>query len=390
MEDVVSGRRRAVARLLSLPLLGIAGVPYVRAAAQSGADIDAAGAVATAPAAAAFMVDPRAVGLSIGVVHAGTRRSHHYGTVDMQRRRPPDDRTVYPIASLTKTFTATLLAQAQIDGKLKLDDDIRLYLNGDYPNLAYEGRYIAVRHLITHLSGLPRLLPDRPEASPDFPSDVPYPDRLRALVATTTRSDFDAGLHRVKLAAAPGTRFQYSNAAAQLAGFILKRVYGVDFETLVQRRIALPLGMRDTFIVADEGQLRRMAFGYEGGKRQAYFPDRIQAAGAFKSTLADMLAYATWQMAEQDPAVRLSHEPTYRDGDVAIGLNWQIASKGTRRVVFQDGSHPGFACLLALHPDSGMAIVLLSNEIDGDTLGRLRTVANSIAKRLDPRAIDVP
>lgn len=386
MQDIDIKRRRTAALLLSLPMPGWFASPEARAAVAT-ADID--GAVATA--AAAFMADPRAVGLSVGVIQEGRQYSQHFGTVSKSHPHVANDRSVYPIASLTKTFAGTLLAQAQIDGKLKLDDDIRNYLDGSYPNLAFDRQPIRIYHLINHRSGLPRLLPDKPEAAPDFPSDVPYAQRLSALVAAATRADFYAGLHRVKLAQAPGTRFQYSNAGAQLAGYILERLYGGSFETLVRRRITAPLGMRDTFITPVEQQNQRLAVGYDDtGTPQAPFPDQMQAAGALKSTLADMLAYARWHLAEQDPAVRLSHQPTFRDGDYAVGLNWQMQTRGARRVIFQDGSHPGYACLLVLHPETRIAIVLLSNEIDRDTAQRLATLADGIGKALDPDAPALP
>lgn len=385
MRDIQAKRRSAVATLLTLPLLGLFTGQQARAA--SVVDVDKA----VAGAAAAFMADARAVGLSVGVIQGGKSHSYHFGTISKNHRQVANDRTIYPIASLTKTFTGTLLAQAQRDGKLKLDDDIRKYLDGDYPNLAFEQKPIRIYHLVNHLSGLPRLLPDKPEASPDFKSEVPYPHRLDAIVAGATRADFYADLHRVKLASAPGTRFQYSNAAAQLAGYILERVYGISFETLVRQRIATPLGMRDTFITPTDQQKQRVAAGFdETGSLQAYPPEQYQAAGALKSTLPDMLAYARWQLAEQDPTVRLAHQPTYSDGNYAAGLNWQMLNSRARRVIFQDGSLPGFASLLVIHPESGIAIVLLSNEIDSGTLGRLRALANGVAKALDADTVAVP
>ena len=59
-------------------------------------------------------------------------------------------------------------------------------------------------------------------------------------------------------------------------------------------------------------------------------------------------------------------------------------------MIFQDGTIPGFACLLVLHPASGIAIVLLSNEIDRDTGQRLTTAANSITAALDKDAVPLP
>ena len=384
MHAIREKRRRTTALLLSLPLVGSFGALPARAR-SSGID------QAVARAAAVFMNDPRSVGLSVGVLQGDAARSHHFGSVSKERRALPDDRTIYPIASLTKTFAGTLLAQAQLEGKLKLDDDIRNYLDGDYPNLTFGQEPIRIHHLVNHVSGLPRLLPDKPEASPAFQSPIPYPERLRTLVASITRADFYAGLHRVKLTAPPGTHFQYSNAAAQLAGHILERLYGGDFETLVRRQIAAPLGMHDTFINPTAQQRQRLVNGYdEHGTLQPYFPVQTQAAGALKSTLADMLAYARWHLAEQDPAVRLAHQPTDRDGTYTAGLNWQIVSKDKRRVLFQDGSHPGFACLLVLHPESDIAVVLLSNEIDSGTMERLRVLANGIASALDQNVLEVP
>ena len=386
MRNLAMNRRGATALFLSLPLLGLLMGAPARAATRA-ADVD----TVVRRAAAEFMSDPHAVGLSVGVVQKGASYSYHFGSVSKSHRQVADDRTVYPIASLTKTFTGTLLAQAEGDKLLKLDDDIRKYLDGDYPNLAFEKQPIRIYHLVNHRSGLPSWLPNKPEAAPDFKSDIPYPQRLNAYLAGVTRADFYADLHQLKLTAAPGARFHYSNAAAQLAGFILERAYGSNFETLVQQRIATPLGMRDTFITPTEQQKHRMVSGYdEKGELQPYPNEVFEAAGALKSTPADMLAYARWQMAENDPAVRLAHQPTWTNEDYSVGLNWQMMKSANRRVLFQDGAIPGFASLLVLHPESGIAIVLMSNELDSGTLGRLRTLANGIAQALDAETLPVP
>jgi serine-type D-Ala-D-Ala carboxypeptidase/endopeptidase len=385
MGKIYKNPRRAVA-LLCLPAF-VLSMGGTASAAAPAADVDAV----VAKAGAAFMADPHAVGLSVGVIEGGRAHRYHFGTISKARQQVPDDQTVYPIASLTKTFTGTLLAQAAGDQKLKLDDDVRNYLDGDYPNLAYDGHPIRLYHLLNHRSGLPFVLPNKPEASPDFKSDIPYPQRIDAIVAGAPRADFYADLHRLTLTTAPGTRFQYSNAAAQLAGYILERVSGSGFETLVRTHIAAPLGMHDTFITPTEQQRLRLAPGYdENGVLQAYPPEQAQAAGALKSTLPDMLAYARWQTAEHDPAVRLSHQPTWRNDDYAIGLNWQMVNSGSRRVIFQDGAVPGYASLLAILPESGIAVVLMSNEVDSGTLNRLRTLANGITKALDADALAVP
>ena len=316
-----------------------------------------------------FMASPHAVGISIGVVHGEKVYSYHAGRLSKESMSKPDGQTLYPIASLTKTFAGLLLAQAALDNKVALDDDVRKYLGAGYDNLSYEQQPVRLYHLLNHRSGLPFVLPG----------------------ARDSRSGFYADLHNVKLSALPGTRFQYSNAAAQLVGYILEDAYGQNFETLVKKRIAVPFGMRDVTITLSPERQAHLAAGYdEHGVRQPYEPDESQAAGALKASLNDMLAYARMQLAEQDAAVKLSHQPTYVSDDYSVGLNWQMLSQNGRRVIWQDGAIPGFASLLIFQPDTGTAVVLLSNELDSETLRRLRVLANTITKNLDSHSIAVP
>src|SRR4051794_19998270 len=207
---------------------------------------------------------------------------------------------------------------------MDIDDDVRRYLEGAYPNLEYEGHPIRLFDLLDHRSGLPFFMPDRPETRPDFASDEPWATRASQALAGYTRADFYADLHRVKLDAIPGDSFRYSNAAAQLAGYLLERVYGEPYETLLKRKVLAPLGMRDTTITLTPRQFARRTRGYDGqGRQMPDAPDALQGAGAIKSNVNDMLKYIAWQVAERDPAVRLSHQPFLKSGNYAAGLNWQ-------------------------------------------------------------------
>jgi CubicO group peptidase (beta-lactamase class C family) len=153
------------------------------------------------------------------------------------------------LASITKTFTGTLLAQAAIEKRLSVSDDIRKYLSGEYPNLEFGGRPILVSDLLDHRSGLPFLLPDKPELAPDYKGDArPYTVRVNAAMQGYGRAQFFSDLHAVKLTARPGSHYQYSNAGAQLAGYILEKLYGGPFEQIVRTKILTPLRMNATTI----------------------------------------------------------------------------------------------------------------------------------------------
>jgi CubicO group peptidase (beta-lactamase class C family) len=99
-------------------------------------------------AAAEYLKLPHTAALSIGVIRKKQHYGYHFGTVDKSHAQRPSDSTLYPISSISKTFIGTLMAQAVLEGKLKLDDDIRSYLDGDYSSLAFEGQPIRLYHLL--------------------------------------------------------------------------------------------------------------------------------------------------------------------------------------------------------------------------------------------------
>ncbi|WP_461041862.1 serine hydrolase domain-containing protein [Spirosoma harenae] len=337
-----------------------------------------------------FMAAPQAVGLSVGIFKDGQTYVYNYGTVEKGRHQLPTRHTVYPIASITKTFTGALLAQAVVEGKVKLDDDVRKYLTGDYPNLAYQGQPIRLFHLINHRSGLPFLLPNRPEAFNN--TNTPASAVAMELLRPYSRADFYADLHEVKLDTIPGTTFRYSNTGAQLLGYILERIYGKTFEQLVQQKIAQPLAMNDTRITLTPSVQNRLAKGYDcDGILMPDSPDELQAASALKSTVADMLHYIQWNVAEQTETARLAHQPTWKSGNsYSAGLNWQMLQSSGNRVIWQDGNIPGFSSLCINYPELNMGIVVLSNECDRTTASRITTLANQVAKAIDNRALLLP
>ena len=331
------------------------------------------------PAARAFVEDPRAAGLSLGVLAGGETSTYHFGRRDRGQGTPPDDHTLYSIASITKTFTGTLLAQAALEKKVRLEADIREYLPGAYPGLEFQGTPILLHQLVNHRSGLPFVLPAR------------APEDANAVLRGQTRSVFLEHLRNVKLDAAPGSTFRYSNAGAQLAGYILEGVYGTSYEELLRRQVTGPLGMSDTGITLDPPQRRRLAQGYDGeGRLAPPLPDELQGAGALKSTVADMVRYARWHLAERDLAVALSHEPRLTEGNYSAGLNWQILRSDGRRLIWQEGHVPGFLSYCVLVPELDLGLVLLTNAEDRSSSSRAASMVNRILGALDPRAPSLP
>lgn len=336
-------------------------------------------------AAAEFLKnDPQAAGVSIGVLKDGSSYTYNYGSKDNGAKVSPAANSLYPIASITKTFTGILLAQAAIEKRLSLKDDVRQYLSESYPNLEYQGHPILVGQLVNHLSGLPFNLPDIPENRPPFP---PVSSAAQRQIENYTRADFLADLHKVKIERVPGEKFSYSNAAAVLASLILERIYGKPYEDIVKDKIAIPLQMLDTTISLNSSQQKRLMKGFdEKGNEIPDSPELALGAGGLKSTVADLLKYAQWQMDETDPAAKISHQPTFSFNNYAIGLNWQMISAGGYRRIWQEGDRPGFTSICMVIPELKIGIVVLANEEDQQSSHALTLMADRIVKELDARS----
>ncbi|UFH54244.1 serine hydrolase [Spirosoma sp. KNUC1025] len=341
-------------------------------------------------AAQQFMAAPQSVGLSVGIFKDGQTYVYNYGTVEKGSSQLPTSQTLYPIASITKTFTGALLAQAVVEKKVSLGDDIRKYLTGSYPNLEYQGQPIRLFHLINHRSGLPFLLPNRPDAFAN--TTLPSSAIATELLQNYSRDNFYEDLHKVSLTNVPGYTFSYSNAGAQLLGYILEGVYKMPFEELVRLKITQPLTMNRTKITLTPSDQASFAKGYNcEGEQMPYSPDELQGAGALKSTVTDMLNYIRWNVAEQAESAKLAHRPTWGDANrYSAGLNWQMLQSSGNRVIWQDGNIPGFSSLCVNYPELNMGIVVLSNECDRMTASRITTLVNEVAQALDERAVQLP
>src|SRR5258705_4822225 len=89
-------------------------------------------------------------GLSIGIYQTGRSSAYNYGETEKGGNKLPSANTIYTIASISKTFTGILLAKAAIEKKLSLDDDVKKYLSGAYPKLAYKGQFIKLKYQTNH------------------------------------------------------------------------------------------------------------------------------------------------------------------------------------------------------------------------------------------------
>lgn len=310
-------------------------------------------------AAQSYLQNLKTVGLSIGVVKDGKFYTYNYGETEKGTNQLPTADSFYEIGSITKTFTGILLAQAVLDGKVKLDDDIRKYLDGKFPNLEFQGQPITLRHLSTHTSGIPSVT--------DNVKDIDYVNPWENF----SREQLLDALHRVKLERRPGEKFEYSNSAAGLLGNILEKVYGMSYEKLVERYIAKPAKMKGTKISLSDAETKRFVKGHNNeGKIIPYWNVRgIEGAGALRSTMNDMLRYAAFNLLAKNNAVQLAQRIHWQSSSVPaqIGLGWEVRTtpSGFRRLGHSGGTG-GFRSYIALYPELKLGIVVMTNNVDID------------------------
>jgi CubicO group peptidase (beta-lactamase class C family) len=376
--------RRTLATMLLAAMATLALLPLAARASDIGVDVDKLAATLGG----GFIANPAHVGLSIGVIKDGVRHTYHFGSITRDATVAPTDRTLYELASLTKSYTGMLLARAVVDGKLALDDDVRRYLPADCAGLAFQGQPIRIVDLASHTAGLPKNLPAF--------IDGASPQQLLQQYASMSRATFLKALSKVRLSARPGTAYAYSNTGAQLAGLVLEHVYGASYDSLVQRLIARPLRMADTGTVVPASARARYASRYNGkgeSMPELAFWRTIPAAGYLKSTIADQLDYLAWNLAESDPVVALAHKVTFQHTDERgddIGLFWFVRCTGGGRLLRHAGGSFGTTSFALLHPDAHIGVILLANDADTTTEKTLAEIADKLADALSKKASNAP
>lgn len=301
-----------------------------------------------------FFTDTYNAGAVVAVIKDGAVFYYHYGEAKKNSGKLPDNTTIFEIGSISKTFTGILLAQAVIDKKLSLDDDIRKYLPKECATLELDGKPVLIKHLSNHTSGLPRL-PSDLDTTPGFNEKDPYAHYTAALYYNF--------LAKVKLQSVPGTKIEYSNAAVGVLGLILEKVYGQTYEQLLAAYITKPLKMDSTFTNVPEKVQANFSPGYNNGEETPHWKlADTPGFGGIKSTMADMVLYLKANMDNATPAIALSHKATFGKGENVVGLGWFLPTiKTGETVIWHNGGTFGFSSYMGYFKDKELGVIVMAN-----------------------------
>ncbi|WP_223262794.1 serine hydrolase domain-containing protein [Sphingobium sp. SCG-1] len=187
------------------------------------------------------------------------------------------EKTLFRVGSISKLFTWTAVMQLVEQGKLDLDQDVNAYIDFQIPD--FKGRPLTLRKIMTHTTGFDDVLK----------GIVFYDPRFHLSLSDYVKKRLP---RRVD---APGSTPAYSNYAVALAGYIVQRRSGENFDTYIERHIFAPLGMTNsTFSQPLPAAFRaRLATGYAAPGRPSPSPEFLgpEPAGGATTSAMDMARF---------------------------------------------------------------------------------------------------
>lgn len=295
-------------------------------------------------------------GCSVGVIRNSElvfRRG--YGMANLEYGLAIDSQSVFRIGSTSKQFTAAAIGLLQMDGLLKLDDNVRKYL----PELPVFDEPMTIRQFINHTSGIRDYL-ELMHLGGYREEDWATDEDVLKMIARQQSANFT-----------PGSQFLYSNSGYFLLSIIVKRVSGKSLKQFAQERIFGPLNMNDTHFHDDTNHIvRHRASGYgrteSGGFRIFETTLGMVGDGGLYTTVDDLLM---WDRNFYSPVVGdaafVAEQQTVgmlNDGtalDYAMGL--RVSTYRSLPTVRHGGAFVGYRAELLRFPGEETSIICLCN-----------------------------
>jgi CubicO group peptidase (beta-lactamase class C family) len=320
----------------------------------------------------AYRREHRLPGIVAGIADRdGLRWWHASGFADIESGRRPDEHTLYRVASITKTFTATAVLQLRDEGRLRLDDPAVRFVPemAAITNAHGPIEDLTIRRLLMHTSGLQ--------------GEVPWQDTDRIWLYTPAQM-----LEVVRLAhvrTPPETDHKYSNFAYELLGVVVERVAGRPYAERVRATVLDPLGMADTTWDPDADQGARTAVGYDARAHDDVPPPArrleaglFQADGGLWSTVEDLGRWIAQQLRAEPELERGDgqvlrgatlaemHRPSFvgkADWTEAQGLGWYGTRTGETVLVGHSGALWGFLTNISFSVTGKVGAIVLLNGV---------------------------
>jgi CubicO group peptidase (beta-lactamase class C family) len=300
-------------------------------------------------------------GVALGIIANGVATARGLGVTNVEDPLPVTPHTVFPIASISKTFATTAIMRLVEQGKIDLHAPVRKYLPDFRVRDSVASRDVTVWHLLTHLGG--------------WEGQVSGPDRgtetLQDFVASTTVTD-------LMQVAPPGAAWSYNNAGFSIAGRVIEVVTGQPINRALRDLVFQPLGLEHAGTTLGEFIVQRFAAGHTtrdgvATLQRPFVPSSSVTAGGVGLCIADLLAYARFHLGDGTSAsgerilkresLELMRTPQMRkqSTDDDMGLGWHLRRMGDLHTASHGGTLNGHILLLEIVPERNFAIAILTN-----------------------------
>ena len=255
-----------------------------------------------------------------------------YGLADRSWNLPMTTEAVFPIASVTKTFTAQLVSQAVVEGRMQWSDTLGKWL----PLAGNPIGGLSLHQLVQHTSGLPHW-----EGIPEY--------WRRVSKQSYTPAEAFGLMQQVALTSVPGETYHYSSLGYWWLGRALEAEYQQPFEAILAEKLLIPLQMHHTGTMQPQAIVPKRVQGYHQLRPdsvvQAPYRDYglMLGGGNMYSTAEDLYRWCLAQ--EQSPT------GWKEQNDAADGGRWYYHGGGTW----------GASSLVSVQPATGQVVILLSN-----------------------------
>ena len=304
-------------------------------------------------------------GAAIGILQNGVLTVRGLGITNVEDPLPVTAHTVFPIASISKTFAATAMMRLVEQGKVDLRSPVRTYIPDFRVRDSTASSNVTVWHLLTHLGG--------------WEGQVSGPDRgtetLRNFVSSTTVTD-------LMQVAPSGAAWSYNNAGFSIAGRVIEMVTGTPINRAIRDLVFTPLGLEHAGTTAGEFIVQRFASGHASRQgattlQRPFTPSASVTAGGVGVCITDLLNYAKFHLGDGSAAngervlkresLELMRTPQMRkqSTDDDMGIGWHLRQVGPVRTASHGGTLGGHILLLEIVPERNFAFAMLTNANTG-------------------------
>lgn len=298
------------------------------------------------------------------------------GFGDLEQQKPLNKNSQFPIASISKTFTATAILQLKQKNKLKLDDAVQKY----YPSFPYPN--VTIKHLLSNTSGLGQYY------SLFDSIMVQFPDKI------ITNSDIIPAFNQYKtpLSFSPGERWEYNNVNFCISALIIEKISGLSYSSYLEQYIFKPAGMKNSIMpinrrLPQKNQVERYTFpnlyslsreNVKNAPETFKIEERsnFYGNGGIISTATDLFKYdqalyngtllGKQELEEAFSGIHLNNGKmaTFQlaEKEVTYGLGWfMYTNEENGKVVFHDGAITGLTSILARNISKKQTVIILEN-----------------------------